>query len=132
MVWDFFSGVGLDPIVPVRGILNASACQGIVVIFIIQTLWELIVDGSFLFQHDCTPVHKAKPSQKSWSLQKQYSILTQALVKAITIAVNIDRPKTSFLTSVFKEPQAANPGAPGSNFHEPRRSLHGSNCVRLE
>ena len=31
----------------------------------LPTLWEQFGDGSFLFQHDCAPVHKAR-SVKTW------------------------------------------------------------------
>ncbi|KAK3524848.1 hypothetical protein QTP86_007847 [Hemibagrus guttatus] len=53
-------GVGLGPLVPVKGTLNASACQYILDNFILPTLWEQFGDDPFLFQHDCTPVHKAR------------------------------------------------------------------------
>ncbi|KAK3545468.1 hypothetical protein QTP70_007685 [Hemibagrus guttatus] len=53
------SGVGLSPLVPVKGTLNASAC------FILPTLWEQFGNDPFLFQHDCKPVHKSR-SLKTW------------------------------------------------------------------
>lgn len=41
--------------------------------------------------------------------------------------------RSNLLSSISsKEPSATNPGAAGSNLHEPRRPLHGSNCVCLE
>ncbi|KAK3522871.1 hypothetical protein QTP86_005687 [Hemibagrus guttatus] len=53
-------GVGLGPFVPVKGTLNASAYQDILDNFMLPTLWEQFGDDPFLFQHDCTPVHKAR------------------------------------------------------------------------
>ncbi|KAK3561452.1 hypothetical protein QTP86_002815 [Hemibagrus guttatus] len=60
-----FSGVGLGPLVPVKGTLNASAYQDILDNFMLLTLWEQFGDVPFLFQHDCTPVHKTR-SIKTW------------------------------------------------------------------
>ncbi|KAK3526994.1 hypothetical protein QTP86_006135 [Hemibagrus guttatus] len=58
-------GVWLGPSVPVKGTLNASAYQDILDNFLLPTLWEQFGDDPFLFQHDCTPVHKAS-SIKTW------------------------------------------------------------------
>ncbi|KAK3560392.1 hypothetical protein QTP86_008484 [Hemibagrus guttatus] len=58
-------GVGLGPLVPVKGTLNASAYQDILDNFMLPVLWEQFGDDPFLFQHDCTPVHKAS-SIKTW------------------------------------------------------------------
>jgi len=60
-----FSGAGLGPLVPVKGTLNDSSYQDILDNFMLPTLWEQFGDGPFLFQHDCTPVHKAS-SIKTW------------------------------------------------------------------
>ncbi|KAK3525642.1 hypothetical protein QTP70_002551 [Hemibagrus guttatus] len=57
--------VGLGPFVPVKGTLNASAYQDILDNFMLPTLWEQFGDDPFLFQHDCTPVTKAR-SIKTW------------------------------------------------------------------
>ena len=60
MVWGCFSWAGLGPLVPVKGTLKASAYQHILDNFMLPPLWEQFGDGSFLIQHDCTPVHKAR------------------------------------------------------------------------
>ncbi|KAK3540307.1 hypothetical protein QTP70_029546 [Hemibagrus guttatus] len=52
-------GVVLGPLVPVKGTLNVSAYQDILDNFMLPILWEQFEDDPFLFQHDCTPVHKA-------------------------------------------------------------------------
>ncbi|MCI4391978.1 hypothetical protein PGIGA_G00140630 [Pangasianodon gigas] len=65
MVWGCFSGVGLGPLLPVKGNVNASAYQDILDNAMLPTLWEQFGDGPFLFQHDCAPVHKAR-SIKTW------------------------------------------------------------------
>ncbi|KAK3547923.1 hypothetical protein QTP70_001001 [Hemibagrus guttatus] len=59
------NGVGLGHLVPVKGTLNSSAYQDNLDNFMLPTLREEFGDGSFLFQHDCTPVHKAR-SIKTW------------------------------------------------------------------
>ncbi|KAK3516233.1 hypothetical protein QTP70_006378 [Hemibagrus guttatus] len=56
-IWPW--GVGLGPLVLVKETLNASGYQDILDTFMLQTLWEQFGDDPFLFQHDCTPVHKA-------------------------------------------------------------------------
>ncbi|KAI4887628.1 hypothetical protein NFI96_016632 [Prochilodus magdalenae] len=57
--------VGLGPLVPVRGTLNASAAQETLDHSMLPTLWGQFGDGPFLFQHDRTPVHRAS-SIKTW------------------------------------------------------------------
>ena len=51
-----------------KGTLNASVYQDTLDNFMLPTLWEQFGDGPFLFQHDCTPVHKAR-SMKTWMIQ---------------------------------------------------------------
>ncbi|KAK3516574.1 hypothetical protein QTP70_021973 [Hemibagrus guttatus] len=53
-------GVGLGPLIPVKGTLNASAYQDILDNFMLPTLWEQFGDDPFLFQHDYTPVRKVR------------------------------------------------------------------------
>ena len=65
MVWGCFSGAGLDPLVPMKGTLNASAYQEILDNSMPLTLWEQFGDGPFLFQLDRAPVHKTR-SIKTW------------------------------------------------------------------
>ena len=65
MVWGCFSGAWFGPLVPVKGTLNASAYQEILDNFMLPSLRKQFGDGPFLFQHDCTPVNKAR-SIKTW------------------------------------------------------------------
>jgi len=50
--------MGLPP--PAKGTVNASAYQGILDNFMLPTLWKQFEDGPFLFQHDCSQMHKAR------------------------------------------------------------------------
>lgn len=59
MVWGSFQKMGLAPLVLMRVTLNASANQEILRNFMLPTLWVQFGNSPFLFQHDCTPVHKA-------------------------------------------------------------------------
>ena len=58
MVWCFFSGAGLGPLLPVKGTLIFDNS-------LLPSLWEQFGDAPFLFQHDCAPVHKAR-CIKTW------------------------------------------------------------------
>ena len=60
MVRGCFSGAELGPLVPVKETLNASDYQEILDNFMLPTLFKQFGHGSFLFQHDCAPVHKAR------------------------------------------------------------------------
>ena len=64
MVWGDFSWLRLDPLVPVKGHLNATADTAILDDSVLPTLWLKFVEGPFLFQHDNAQVHKARSIQK--------------------------------------------------------------------
>ncbi|KAI4887613.1 hypothetical protein NFI96_008964 [Prochilodus magdalenae] len=65
-------GAGLGPFVPVKGTPNASAEQEILDIlhpFFHPPNFVGTVRGPFLFQHDCTPVHKASAECSSLDVE---------------------------------------------------------------
>ena len=51
-MWGCFPGVGLCPIVPMKGTLNASAYQDILDNSMLPAVWGWLLPG----QHNCTPI----------------------------------------------------------------------------
>ncbi|KAK3562750.1 hypothetical protein QTP86_006967 [Hemibagrus guttatus] len=86
--------VGLGPLALVKGTLNASAYQDILDNFMLPTLWEQFGDDPFLFQHDCTPVTKAR-SDKNFYLECIIFLLLSS--EQLEAGFSSDEPGTTFI-----------------------------------
>ena len=73
MVWGSFSRSALGPLVPVKGHFYTTAYNDILDYSLLPNLWQKFWGGPFLFQHDNTPVHKAR------SIQKWFEIVVEEL-----------------------------------------------------
>lgn len=65
-------------------------------------------------------------------MQDTLKDMYRMLLVTLWIVTEIAQEVISSAYICSTEPPAANPGAAGSNLHEPRCSLHGSHCLCLE
>ena len=72
MVSGCFSGFELDPLVPVKANVNATAYEDILDNYTPLTSWQQFGEGPFLFQHDCTSIkselHKDSLMRVVWRI----------------------------------------------------------------
>ena len=61
IVWDWF---WRGPLVTVKGNLNTTPYNYVLDNSVLPTFWQKFGEGPFLYQHDNSPMHKAKSIQK--------------------------------------------------------------------
>ncbi|KAI4903142.1 hypothetical protein NFI96_006458, partial [Prochilodus magdalenae] len=88
--------VGLGPLVPVGGTLNASADQETLDQSMFPTLWEQFGDGLFLFQYSCTPVHKAS-FMKTWRSESGVEELDCCYKRHLPTTSNTHTPNSTMV-----------------------------------